>query len=123
MEVTFVVYRGTMPFPAGLLEGVVDPLAARLAPDLVLPRELAANDIVLLDQNPVIRQNPLGSGVWLIENEGGVFARYLRRNGSELYIANSLTLEHPDRWHAIEPWRNILDIVRARIVWIGREIS
>lgn len=86
------MFRGVMPFPAALVAGLVDPVAGRLAPDLQLPPELAANDVVLLDQNP----SAIGS-IWIIAGEAGLFAR-------------RVTV-------AVDP-----DAVKARIVWIGREI-
>ena len=62
-ETIFTAFRGNLPMPGWLLEGLVEPLAARLAPDLVLPEALAANDLVLLDQNPAVRASPSGNGV------------------------------------------------------------
>src|ERR1700689_4398778 len=36
-ETIFTVFRGNMPMPGRLVEHLVEPLTARLAPDLVLP--------------------------------------------------------------------------------------
>jgi hypothetical protein len=116
--------RGAMPFPATLVVGLIDPVAARLAPDLVMPKALAANDLVLLDQNPAVRANPQGAGTWVVFVNGILSVRYLRRGGTLLYVANEQTLKDPARWQAIPLARqNILDVVRARIVWFGREIQ
>jgi hypothetical protein len=115
--------RGAMPFPALLVDSLVDPVAARLAPDLLLPRALAANDLVLLDQNPAVRTSVQGSGAWVVYVNGVLSVRYLRRGGTLLYVANESNVKDPARWHAIPLARqNILDVVRARIVWFGREI-
>jgi hypothetical protein len=116
--------RGGMPFPRALVDSLVNPVAARLAPDLVMNRALSANDMVLLDQNPVVRTSTQGGGPWVVVTSGGLSVRYLRRGGTLLYIANETNLKEPARWQAIPlAQRNILDVVRARIVWFGREIQ
>jgi hypothetical protein len=123
-EVNLGIFRGIMPLSGHLLHWLFDPLVARLTPDLVLPRQLAGNDMVLLDQNPVIRKRPGGSGVWVVAEEGGLRARYLRMGGTLLYIANEMTLADPQKWLPIPPGeQNILEIVRAKIVWLGREME
>jgi hypothetical protein len=116
--------RGHVPLPQSLLTDVVEPLAARLGPDLVLPHELATHDLVLLDQNPRIRAAPGCPGLWVISEGAGLRVRYLRMEGTRLCVANEVTLEYPEKWHSIPlQGRNILDIVRARIVWMGREME
>ena len=110
--------------PGWLLENLIEPLTARLAPDLVLPGALAANDLVLLDQNPVVRAAPTGDGVWIVAEGTGLRARYLRMEGARLYVGNEVTRRDPRQWLSIPlQGRNILEIVRARIVWIGREME
>jgi hypothetical protein len=116
--------RGYMPMPDWLVQGLVDPLAARLASDLVLPEAVAAHDLVLLDQNPVARSDPGGNGPWVVAEAAGLRVRYVRVADSRLYVANQVTLRDPPRWQSISlHGRNILDVVRARIVWIGREME
>lgn len=123
-EVVFTAFRGNMPMPGWLLEHLVEPLTARLAPDLVLPQALAANDLVLLDQNPAVRAAPSGNSVWIVADGAGMRARYLRMDGGRLYVGNEVTRGDPQRWVSIPlQGRNILEIVRARIVWIGREME
>lgn len=123
-EAVFTVIRGHFPLPESLLKGLVDPLAARLGPDLVLPKALAAHDLVLLDQNPRIRSEPAAAGIWVVKESASLSIRYLRMRGTSLCLANEVTLEDPQQWHSIPlAGRNILDIVRARIVWMGREME
>jgi hypothetical protein len=123
-EAVFTVFRGNMPMPGWLLENLVEPLTARLAPDLVLPCALAANDLVLLDQNPAVRAAPSGNSVWIVADAAGLRARYLRLEAGRLYVGNEVTRGDPRQWVSIPlQGRNILEIVRARIVWIGREME
>jgi hypothetical protein len=116
--------RGYYPFPQSVLRDLVDPLAARLGPELVLPRSLAAHDLVLLDQNPRLREAPGAKSTWVVSEGAGLRVRYLRMEGARLCVANEVTLGDPRQWHSISlPGRNILDIVRARIVWTSREME
>jgi hypothetical protein len=120
----FNAFCGNVPMPGSLLTGLVDPVTARLASDLRLPKTLAANDLMLLDQNPAIRSAHRTRGLWIVEEPGGLRARYLRLNGARLSIANEATVDDPEQWvPIILKGRNILDIVRARIVWISRELE
>jgi hypothetical protein len=117
-------FRVNIPMPGWLLKNLIDPGAAHLAPDLVMPAALAANDLVLLDQNPVVRAAPTGNGVWIVAEGSGLRARYLRLAGTRLLVGNEATRGDPQQWLSIPlQGRNILEIVRAHIVWIGREME
>lgn len=123
-ETPFRVFRGNVPMPGRLLKGLVDPVTAHLAPDLVLPGALAANDLVLLDQNPAVRAAPGNGGLWVVAAESGMRARYVRAKGGQLFIGNEVTKYDLEDWTVVSLHdRNILDVVRARIVWIGREME
>jgi hypothetical protein len=124
-DAVFTAIRGHFPLPESLLRDLVDPLTARLGPDLVLPSALTTHDLVLLDQNPLVRSAPSGStSVWVVKEGASLRVRYLRIRGTSLCVANEVTLEDPPQWHSIPlEGRNILDIVRARIVWMGREME
>lgn len=119
------VTSGDYPFPERLLRNLVDPLAARLGPDLALPARLAVRDIVLLDQNPRLRSNPSDTGdLWVVRCGSQFGVRYLRRSTTHLYVAGEPGRHDPGLWHPIPlAGQNILEIVRAQIVWIGREVE
>lgn len=120
-EAALTVYRGITPLPAHLIAGLVDPVAAVLGPDLALPRLVAVNDMVLLDQNPVVRSRACGAGVWVVVEEGSLRVRYLRAEGPQLYTRGEPTPDAPREWKPVLAERSILEVVRARIAWIGRE--
>ncbi|MDP9053787.1 MAG: hypothetical protein M3N93_05720 [Acidobacteriota bacterium] len=123
-DAVFGVTKGYVPMPRSILKDLVDPVAARLRPDLVLPKALAAHDVVLLDRNPRLRAAPAPQGLWVVSDEGGMRVRYLRMGPGRLYIAHEVTLDDPERWQSIGlKGRNILDIVLARVVWVGRELD
>lgn len=123
-EAAFSIFRGYMPFPISLVKCLVDPIAARLAPDLVLPKLVAANDLALLDQNAAVRRQPSGKDCWVVADGSGLRIRYVRLGGARIYLGNEVTVGDPRNWQSMPlAGRDILDIVRARIVWIGREME
>jgi hypothetical protein len=115
--------QGYIPMPAWRVQNLIDPIGARVGSDLVLPRELATHDLVLLDQNPNDRAAP-GSGLWVVTEGAGLRVRYLSLEGTVLRVGNDATRDDTARWHSLQlQGRNILDLVRARIVWMGREME
>ncbi len=124
MEAVLTNYRGFMPFSAHRVASLVDPVVAQLAPDLVLPKPLAANDYVLLDRNPRVRASPSGGGYWVVAENAGLRVRYVKLGGTRVYLANESTVRDPPNWQPVPLHeRNLLEIVRARIVWISREME
>ena len=123
-DAIFTSTRGHVHLPMSLLRDLTDPIAARLGPDLVLPKAFAAHDLVLLDQNPCLRSTPDSRSVWVVSEGTGLRVRYLRMDGARLYVVDEATLDDPAKWHSIAlAGRNILDMVRARIVWMSREMD
>jgi hypothetical protein len=117
-------FRGHIPMPDWLLKDAIDPVVARLGPDLVMPRALSAHDLVLLDQSPAARADPQPASLWVVADGAGLRVRYIRRPGGQLHVADELTLDDPHKWRFVPlQGRNILDVVRARIVWISREME
>jgi hypothetical protein len=118
---SFEALRGYVPLTAAMVSGLTDPLAAYLAADLALPDEFRPGDLVLLDRNPQARMALKSPGFWVVADNAGVRVRYVRRAQSGLEIAG---FAGGGEWQLL-PLRslNVLDIVRARIVWIGREVE
>jgi hypothetical protein len=124
IDAILTTWRGFMPFSRELVEPLIDPVVAQVAPDLVLPRHVAANDYVLLDQNPAVRSNPRGESCWVVADQPGLRIRYVKLGGTKIYLANETNVGDPRQWESISlHGRNILDVVRARIVWIGRQMQ
>jgi len=114
---------GFFPFPERLVRNLVDPVAGRLGSDPGLPASLAVGDLVLLDQNPGARSAP-ESGLWIVAGDAGCRARYLRRTSTDVRLTDEPSLSDVTQWRTIPPeGQNILEIVRARIVWIGRQME
>jgi hypothetical protein len=121
---SFDAFRGYMPFPAGQVANLVEPRAAYLAADLALPSQYRAGDLVLLDSNTALRAVPGASSCWIVAESSGLRVRYLRRAPGGLEAASDPGLFGARDWRTISlQGKNILEIVRARIVWIGREME
>jgi hypothetical protein len=122
-EASFFVYRAHLPMPVALLEGLVDPVLARLAPDLMLPGAFALDDLVLLDQNPALRAAPPASSYWVIAEGGGLQIRALRREAGGILVAAALEPGGAQQWRALQDRRRpVGDAIRARVAWVAREL-
>lgn len=117
---SFSTFRGYMPFPAGLIHDLHEPLAAYLAADLALPPEYRMGDLVLLNQSIAARTAVATSSGWIVAERAGLRVRYVRRAGGGLELGSNPEWSGPRQTISLHG-RDILEIVRARIVWIGRE--
>ena len=55
---------------------------------------------------------------------GGLRVRYVAAEAGRIRAAHEGNLAEPQNWESISlRGRNILDTVRARLVWIGRKIE
>ena len=123
-EPVLTIFRGFMPFPSALTETLKDPVVVQIAPDMGLPKPLITNDLLLLDQNPMVRACPGGGTLWLVADGSGVRVRHVRLGGTRVYIANETTVGDPARWASV-PARGIgiLEVVRAKVVWFSRSLE
>jgi len=111
------------PFPASSLAPLVNPAVARLAPDTRMAGALLDNDLVLLDHRREGRLRVRDEGLYVVNRRGEGLVRRLRLESDCLYIVAEDTLDRPSRWETISlAGHHILDIVRARLVWIGRNL-
>jgi hypothetical protein len=121
---SFTAFRGYIPFVGAFVAPLTQPLAAYLGADLALPAECRAGDLVLLDQNPALRAIPAPASCWVVADNAGLRVRYVRRTRGGLAVSGDRDLPDEEGWQTmLFHGRNILDIVRARIVWIGREMD
>jgi hypothetical protein len=118
----FDAFRGYLPFPVGLISGLTDPVAAYLAADLALPPDYRAGDLVLLDRNHAPRRDLSARSGFIVAENAGLRVRYVRRARSGLEVASLPEFSGVGQTISLQG-KDILDIVRARIVWIGREME
>ena len=128
----FRVFCGFLPVPLSVVEGVVNPVIGRLAPDPTLPPAFQALDTVLLDQNPDVLSRPVPGEPSVLKNGESSHVRYPRLEPGRIYLcrtAEPATLEdvpfvsiRHTGYSGSGYEKDILDLVRGRIVWISREI-
>src|SRR3569833_2433057 len=123
-EASFSEFRGYLPFSAPLVAELDEPVAAHLGADLALPPELRHGDLVLLDRNAARRILPEPGSCRVVADNAGLRVRYVRRNGGSLEMGGASNRDGVRVWRSVSlHGRDILVIVRARIVWVGRELE
>ena len=121
---SFSSFRGYVPFPRAMTTSFYQPVAAYLAPDLAMPAEYRAGDLALLDQNPALRMIPAEGTCWVVAENANLRVRYVRRSHGALIVTSTAGRSGTEAGTSISiQGRRILDIVRARIVWIGRKME
>jgi hypothetical protein len=80
-------------------------------------------DTVVVDPSPDVRRNPDVQGICILRINGRGFVRRCAQVGARLLILSDQEppAGPPLRWVSLDG-RKILDIVRGRIVWIGRSL-
>ena len=118
------VCRGRHPIAASLVEGLTRPIVYRLCSDPQMEPDLQSKDLVLVDQNEAERCTPDYGSIYLLCVAGRGLARYVRREGGVLYLGTAQTRGCPELWQSIKlEGQDILELIRGRIVWIGREME
>ena len=105
------------------LASLVNPVVARLGPDVRMAGVLSENDLVLLDHGREARLKIRSEGLYVVNRRGEGVVRRLRLLEKHLYVVAEDVLDQPLRWEAVSfAGDHILDVVRARVVWIGRNL-
>lgn len=116
--------RPTIQFlPGQTLEGLVNPVLAKLSPEerSAWPT-LWPQDLLLLDRSPQRRKTPTLDWFYALEWQGGSYVCRCRRMGSTLLTITEHegSVEPPARIPA-EPGE-LLSIVRGVVVWVSRDL-
>lgn len=108
-----------LPFLEPELVHTEDPALARLAEDPAMASLFQPGDLALLDRSEPRRRQPDAAAWYAVALPGGGFLRRLRREGDHLLLTA------PGRPADTIPVtdRNILEVVKARVVWIGRNLE
>ncbi len=110
--------------PLSRLIAAKDPDLLILGCDTVMQPRFQKGDSVLLDRSDITRSNPDPHAFYAVDLPGGTGARYVRLGGRCLYLATDATLREPSEWEYVSlASRNILEVVKGRIIWIGREMQ
>jgi hypothetical protein len=110
--------------PSRVLSAAVSPVVVRLdGRENSMSPLLEPGDWVLLDRSPMLRRRPqFGSAYALLLGEAGFVAR-CRVVGAALVLVADNARQGVDVPNPVPlAGRNILDVVRGKIVWVGREL-
>jgi transcriptional regulator with XRE-family HTH domain len=112
------------PFPSSFLLSVENPLVARVAQDTRMSGLLRENDLVLLDQSPARRLDLGEDGLYVVSRYGEGLVRRLRMEREDLLLLRGIPSEGSESIEAL-PLKgcHLLDVVKARVAWIGRALS
>lgn len=104
----------TYPFRAVDLDDLEDPVAAQLGKDPLLPQPLHEHDWVLLDRGEGIRLRP-SQGLYVVQIRGAAVVRFAQRVEGVWEVASLGRLPVDDQ--------AILDVMKAKVVWMGRRLE
>ncbi|MCE5310770.1 MAG: helix-turn-helix domain-containing protein [Acidobacteriales bacterium] len=112
------------PFPGVMLASLDRPLAARLARDPQMRSAIAGGDLVLLDQSEGPRREADADSLYVVSRNDEGIVRWVRQGDRSVYLATTDSFLHPSDWeHVPLGERHVLEVVKARIAWIGRETA
>jgi len=117
-------YCGTHPIAQGIRLGLTHAVVFRLLRDPEMEPDITERDLALVDRSHLVRSAPDAHSLYVVEFEGCGLIRYVRIEGHSLYLATTSTLLNPAKWERADlPVRDILEVIRGRIVWIGRQME
>jgi len=117
-------YAGTRAFTAEFLKQFVRPVLVKIgAAEVSMLPTVQPNDLLLIDQNEEQRRHPVFSRIYALNLDEGGTTKHCEVVNGELVIVpeNMQQRGFSPRTISLEE-RNILDIVRGVVVWIGREL-
>jgi hypothetical protein len=117
-------HESVHPFPRAQVSGLTDPVVLTLAADKAMAPRFQEGDLALLERAEHARLHPEPKSSYIVDTGEGTAVRYIRSGGRSLYLLTEDSMKDPRRWDYLSlAGRNILDVVRGRIVWIGRALE
>lgn len=107
------------PFPCTFLTAVEEPVVARLAWDPLMRLRFGDGDLVLLDRSRTRRTEPSSGALYLVNRRGEGLIRHVSRPREDLVIIRGEDAAGPSEAIPLG-WLHLLDVVQARVCWIGR---
>jgi hypothetical protein len=113
------------PFLSDELDRLGDPALVELAPDPRMHPLFSGGDAALLDRTPDRRRHPEPGGCYALDLGPDSLIRCVRHRPDALYLTTTTT-ETPEPLpgdYVSLADRNILEVVKAKVVWIGRNLE
>ena len=109
------------PFPGVYLASVERPLVARLAADPEVRTRFREGDLALLDHSPARRAQLRQDALYLVNRHGEGLIRHVSQERDDLLVLRGAAGDRAGRCEALPlGWLHLLDVVQARVAWIGR---
>ena len=81
-------------------------------------------DMVVIEKDPKARMEVSEQAVYAVETSGGLRLRYIRKGRRTLFFSSEQCIQCPSRWEPVSrSGREMLDIVRGRVVWVSRQLE
>ena len=117
-------YAGFHPFPHGLRAGLTEPVMFHASRDELMEPNVLLGDLVLVDRSPAARQVSDTPSLYLVNFDSIALFRFVRRAATGIYVIAAVHLASPGHWqHLDREGQDILEVVRGRIIWIGRQVE
>lgn len=100
--------------PEVAIQGLVSPVAARLAADPRMRTQVRAGDMVILDTDESRRRAPDAGRLYALEWKGESLIRWVRRGWRRLYVAAEDTIDFPCLWESIDAV-DLTSVIRAQV--------
>jgi transcriptional regulator with XRE-family HTH domain len=111
------------PFPHSQLAAVPNPIVGRLGADQAMRGWFGSDDLVLLDRSPDRRRNIEPGGLYVAAQGNSAVIRHVRIEGANI-LAGANFSAGLQLWNCISlSGEDILDVVLAKVVWIGRDME
>lgn len=111
------------PFLQSQLDLLEDPALVELGEDPPMQPLFRGGDMALLDRAYRRRRDPQGDGCYALDLGSESLVRRVRRIADRLYLFAPAAAEPQIDDYISLADRNILEVVRAKIVWIGRNLE
>jgi transcriptional regulator with XRE-family HTH domain len=97
---------------------------ARLLPDARMSSVQCGSDMALLDISLAARLTDCPADIFVVCRGTDTLLRWIRSGFRTLYITDEQTTNRPQDWeHLPMRWDQRIEIVKARVVWMGKETS
>ncbi len=109
--------RFPLPFRAQLTPAGI--VAARWVHELSMHMTLSPFDIAVLDTSADARAEISPGGLYVVDRNGEAVFRYMRPGARGCYLITDTAMDLPELWVQVD--MGLAHLVRARVVWLGRE--
>lgn len=114
--------RKRFPLPFASMAAPPELAVANLVRDPEMSVTLWDSDIALFDMSEARRADIAPQGLYAVERGGEAVLRYIRPGAHAYYLVSDRTMSLPLEWERLPVTRReLVDQVRARVRWLGRE--